>query len=153
MLNFVRALSMKQVASWWHKDGEKILCTLCPKACRLGDGQRGFCHLRYREGETLYTDGYGTTSGIAIDPIEKKPLNHFLPGTKILSLGNVGCNLACRFCQNWSISKASKTPLTLISSQELAQLAKDHGTPSVAFTYNDPTIWAEFIIEIGRAHV
>ena len=140
---------MRHVASWWHPEGEKILCTLCPKACRLSDGQRGFCYLRFREGEILYTDGYGTTSGIAVDPIEKKPLNHFLPGSKVLSLGNMGCNLACRFCQNWSISKSSKKPLYSMSSSQLAQLAIDNETPSVAFTYNDPTIWAEFIVDSG----
>jgi pyruvate formate lyase activating enzyme len=134
-------------ARWWREDGERILCTLCPKACRLKDGQRGFCYLRFRDGDKLYTDGYGTTSGMAIDPIEKKPLNHFLPTTKILSLGNMGCNLACKFCQNWNISKARETPLQQVSAQSLADLAKKHDTPSIAFTYNDPTIWAEFITD------
>ena len=132
-------------AEWWERQGEKILCTLCPKACRLKHGQRGFCYLRYRDGDTLYTDGYGTTSGMAVDPIEKKPLNHFLPKSKILSLGNMGCNLACRFCQNWNISKARETPLQNISTQDVLNLARRHNTPSVAFTYNDPTIWAEFV--------
>lgn len=136
-----------QKARWWRVDGDKVLCTLCPKACRLKDGQRGFCYLRFREGDQLYTDGYGTTSGMAVDPIEKKPLNHFLPTTKILSLGNMGCNLACKFCQNWSISKAKETPVQNVSAIELAATAIRYNSPSIAFTYNDPTIWAEFITD------
>ncbi len=137
---------MTQVeAEWWEWQGERVLCTLCPKACRLKDGQRGFCYLRHRQGKTLFTDGYGTTSGVAVDPIEKKPLNHFLPKTKVLSLGNMGCNLACRFCQNWNISKARETPVQKVSTHDVLNLARRYQTPSVAFTYNDPTIWAEFV--------
>jgi pyruvate formate lyase activating enzyme len=94
-------------ALWWQTEPDgKILCTLCPRFCRVGDRQAGFCYNRRNVGGKLYTLGYGTSTGFAIDPIEKKPLNHFLPGSEILSFGTAGCNLGCRFCQNWSISKA-----------------------------------------------
>ena len=96
-----------KIADWWEKtDNDKILCTLCPRYCRIGDGQPGFCFIRQNYGGVLYSLGYGHPSGFAIDPIEKKPLNHFLPGSRVLSFGTAGCNLGCRFCQNWSISKA-----------------------------------------------
>lgn len=136
-------------AKWWNyqEASDRVVCTLCPKECKLREGQRGFCYLRLREGKKLKTEGYGTTSGMAVDPVEKKPLNHFLPNTKILSLGNMGCNLACKFCQNWSISKAKETPVRQLSSMDLVQLARRYDCQSVAFTYNDPVIWAEFAMD------
>ena len=92
-------------ARWWRTEADgKILCTLCPRFCRIGDGQAGFCYIRKNIDGKLYSLGYGTSTGFALDPIEKKPLNHFLPGSRILSFGTAGCNLGCRFCQNWSIS-------------------------------------------------
>ncbi|HEX2261930.1 MAG TPA: AmmeMemoRadiSam system radical SAM enzyme, partial [Candidatus Binatia bacterium] len=97
---------MKEALWWQTEDDGKILCTLCPRFCRLGEDQAGFCYIRKNVGGKLYSLGYGTSTGFAIDPIEKKPLNHFLPGTGVLSFGTAGCNLGCRFCQNWSISKA-----------------------------------------------
>jgi pyruvate formate lyase activating enzyme len=95
------------IAKWWEKtDSNKLLCTLCPRYCKIGEGQPGFCYIRQNHGGKLYTIGYGRPTGFAIDPIEKKPLNHFYPGSTVLSFGTAGCNLGCKFCQNWSISKA-----------------------------------------------
>ena len=94
---------------YWHslEDG-RIQCDLCPRECKLNDGQRGLCFVRQREGEKIYLTSYGLSSGFCIDPIEKKPLNHFLPGTSVLSFGTAGCNLTCKFCQNWDMSKSRK---------------------------------------------
>jgi len=140
-------------ASWWRleEDG-RILCTLCPRFCRMGEGQAGFCYIRKNIGGKLYSLGYGTSTGFAIDPIEKKPLNHFLPGSKILSFGTAGCNLGCRFCQNWNISKAKLDEAQSLQAtpEEVVELAVRHRVPSLAFTYNDPVIWGEFVIDISR---
>jgi len=140
-------------ALWWHTEPDgKILCTLCPRFCRIGDGQAGFCYIRKNVGGILYSLGYGTSTGFAIDPIEKKPLNHFLPGSQILSFGTAGCNLGCRFCQNWSISKAKLDEAHSLqaSPEKVVELALKHKVPSIAFTYNDPVIWGEFVIDISR---
>jgi len=140
-------------ALWWEteKDG-RILCTLCPRYCKLGEGQAGFCFIRKNVGGKLYSLGYGKSTGFALDPIEKKPLNHFLPGTEILSFGTAGCHLGCRFCQNWSISKATLDDAQSgsVSPEEVVALALKHNAPSIAFTYNDPVIWGEFVIDISR---
>lgn len=141
------------LAKWWEKtDNNKILCTLCPRYCKIGDGQPGFCFIRQNHGGNLYTLGYGRPSGFAIDPIEKKPLNHFLPGSKILSFGTAGCNLGCKFCQNWSISKAQIDDVNALSAtpEDVVQLAKRYSAPSIAYTYNDPTIFGEYVIDISR---
>jgi pyruvate formate lyase activating enzyme len=140
-------------ALWWHtEDDGRILCTLCPRFCRMGENQPGFCYIRKNIGGKLYSLGYGTSTGFAIDPIEKKPLNHFLPGTEILSFGTAGCNLGCRFCQNWSISKAKldEANSSGASPEKIVELAKQNRVPSIAFTYNDPVIWGEFVIDISR---
>lgn len=140
-------------AKWWNPtDRGKLLCTLCPRYCEIGEGQIGFCFIRQNIGGKLYTTGYGRPTGFAIDPIEKKPLNHFLPGTDILSFGTAGCNLGCRFCQNWSISKAKldDTNALIASPEDVIMLAKKYSTPSIAFTYNDPTIFGEYVIDISR---
>lgn len=140
-------------AQWWEPDGNgKLLCTLCPRYCKIGDGQPGFCYIRQNHGGKLYTTGYGHPTGFAIDPIEKKPLNHFLPGTGVLSFGTAGCNLGCRFCQNWSISKAKLDELnsTEATPEEVVALAVKNGVPSIAFTYNDPTIFGEYVIDVSR---
>jgi pyruvate formate lyase activating enzyme len=140
-------------ARWWHQEPSgKLLCTLCPRFCRLGEGQAGFCYIRKNEGGQLVSLGYGRTTGFATDPIEKKPLNHFLPGTSIMSFGTAGCNLGCKFCQNWDISKnrlddQASAPVT---AAQVVDLAIEHGCPSVAMTYNDPVIWAEFAVDIAR---
>lgn len=140
-------------ALWWHlEDDGRILCTLCPRFCRMGEGQAGFCYVRKNIGGKLYSLGYGTSTGFAIDPIEKKPLNHFLPGTGVLSFGTAGCNLGCRFCQNWSISKAKldEAESREVTAENVVQLAERYKVPSIAFTYNDPVIWGEFVIDISR---
>jgi len=140
-------------AKWWEPtDNNKILCTLCPRYCKIGDGQPGFCYIRQNHGGQLYTIGYGRPTGFAIDPVEKKPLNHFLPGTNILSFGTAGCNLGCKFCQNWSISKAKLDDRNSIeaSPESVVELAKSYRTPSIAFTYNDPTIFGEYVIDISK---
>src|SRR5690349_24045347 len=128
-------------ALWWQTENDgRILCTLCPRYCRIGADQAGFCYIRRNVGGKLYSLGYGQSTGFAIDPIEKKPLNHFLPGTGVLSFGTAGCNLGCRFCQNWDISKArlADRASQLYTVAEVVQLAIEAGSPSLAFTYNDP---------------
>lgn len=142
------------VAQWWDAPDTqgKIRCTLCPRYCRMGDGQAGFCYVRHNSGGTLYAASYGRSTGFAIDPIEKKPLSHFLPGTAIMSFGTAGCNLGCRFCQNWHISKAKLVEKQSVaaSPEQVVALALQHGCPSIAMTYNDPTIFGEYVIDITR---
>ena len=138
---------------WWHREDDKIVCDLCPRECRLGEGQRGFCFVRANHGGEMVLTTYGKSTGFCIDPIEKKPLNHFLPGTPVLSFGTAGCNLGCKFCQNWSISKSRQ--VEIISQQaapeEIVKAAQLHGCRSIAFTYNDPVIWAEYAIDVAQA--
>lgn len=140
--------------NWWHKlDDGRVQCDLCPRNCRLKDGQQGFCYIREaRDGEMVLTS-YGRASGFCIDPVEKKPLNHFYPGTSILSFGTAGCNLGCRFCQNWDISKAREDDrlTSPASPQKIAFAAKEAGCKSIAFTYNDPVIFAEYAIDCSIA--
>lgn len=141
------------LAKWWKKaDNGKLLCTLCPRYCTIGEGQSGFCYIRQNMGGKLYSVGYGRPTGFAIDPIEKKPLNHFLPGSQILSFGTAGCNLGCKFCQNWSTSKAKIDNVRSVnaSPEDVIELAKKNHTPSIAFTYNDPVIFGEYVIDISK---
>jgi AmmeMemoRadiSam system radical SAM enzyme/AmmeMemoRadiSam system protein B/AmmeMemoRadiSam system protein A len=138
---------------WWHDapDG-RIVCDLCPRECRLKPGDRGFCFVREnRDGQVVLTT-YGRSTGFCIDPIEKKPLNHFYPGTSVLSFGTAGCNLGCKFCQNWSISKSREIRQLSQSASpaSIALAAADLKCRSVAFTYNDPVIWAEYAIDTAR---
>lgn len=145
--------SSYKLAKWWElAEGGKLLCTLCPRYCTIGEGQLGFCFIRQNINGKLYSTGYGRPTGFAIDPIEKKPLNHFLPGTEILSFGTAGCNLGCKFCQNWSISKAKLDSVHSlnVSPDEVVALAKKYKTPSIAFTYNDPVIFGEYVIDISK---
>ncbi len=141
-------------ARWWHRDGEtgKVVCTLCPRECHIPEGSRGFCFVRANVGDELHLTTYGRSSGFCIDPIEKKPLAHFLPGTSVLSLGTAGCNLGCKFCQNWDISKSREMDTLSSNAQPTAivDAAKQAGCRSIAFTYNDPVIWAEYAIDIAR---
>jgi pyruvate formate lyase activating enzyme len=142
-----------KIARWWEKtDNNKIICTLCPRYCTLGEGQAGFCFIRQNIDGQLYSIGYGRPTGFGIDPIEKKPLSHFMPGTKILSFGTAGCNLGCKFCQNWSISKARLDELNAmeVSPEDVVAMAKKYNTPSIAYTYNDPTIFGEYVVDISR---
>ncbi len=139
---------------WWHRleDG-RIQCDLCPRFCRLHDGQRGACFVRQRTGESMVLTTYGRSSGFCIDPIEKKPLSHFYPGSSVLSFGTAGCNLACKFCQNWDISKSQDMDRLMdqASAEEIAGAAAAHGCRSVAFTYNDPVIFAEYAMDVADA--
>jgi len=142
-------------ARWWHRYPQtgKVVCTLCPRECQIPEGGRGFCFVRANhEGELVLTT-YGRSSGFCIDPIEKKPLAHFLPGTAVLSLGTAGCNLGCKFCQNWDISKsrAMDTLASQATPDVIVQAAVDAGCRGIAFTYNDPVIWAEYAIDIAKA--
>ncbi len=150
--NFIDTYTIK--GDWWHtlEDG-RIQCDLCPRNCRLKDGQQGFCYIRESQNGEMVLTSYGRASGFCIDPIEKKPLNHFYPGSSVLSFGTAGCNLGCRFCQNWDISKAREDDrLTSPASPEIiAKAAKEHGCKSIAFTYNDPVIFAEYAIDSSFA--
>ncbi|MDX1569893.1 MAG: AmmeMemoRadiSam system radical SAM enzyme [Xanthomonadales bacterium] len=139
---------------YWHtlEDG-RIQCDLCPRECRLKEGQRGLCFVRGREDDRIKLFSYGRSSGFCIDPIEKKPLNHFLPGTPVLSFGTAGCNLACKFCQNWDMSKSREMDRLADSAspEDLAEAAARTGCRSVAFTYNDPVIFLEYAVDVAAA--
>lgn len=138
----------------WHLlDDGRIQCDVCPRACKLREGQRGVCFVRAREGDQVVLTTYGRSSGFCVDPIEKKPLNHFLPGTPVLSFGTAGCNLACRFCQNWDISKSKEmdTLADAASPEDIAEAARRLGCASVAFTYNDPVIFLEYAGDVADA--
>ena len=144
----------KHPARWWHtlEDG-RIQCDLCPRDCKLHEGQRGACFVRaMRDGQLVLTT-YGRSSGFCIDPIEKKPLYNFFPGSSVLSFGTAGCNLACKFCQNWDISKSRQmdTLMDAAAPAAIADAAVEHGSRSVAFTYNDPVIFAEYAMDTADA--
>jgi pyruvate formate lyase activating enzyme len=134
-------------------DDGRLHCYLCPRHCHIGEGQAGFCFIRKNEGGKLLQLGYGRPAAIQIDPIEKKPLSHFFPGTKIFSMGTAGCNMGCFFCQNWDISKARSDQVQAanLSPQQVVETAQQYGCPSIAFTYNEPTIWGEYVIDIAQA--
>ncbi|MDH3292426.1 MAG: AmmeMemoRadiSam system radical SAM enzyme [Gemmatimonadota bacterium] len=139
---------------YWHTlDDGRVQCDMCPRFCRLREGQRGMCFVRACEDGQVVLTTYGRSSGFCIDPIEKKPLNHFLPGTPVLSFGTAGCNLACKFCQNWDISKSREidTLADSASPAALADTAVRLGCTSVAFTYNDPVIFHEYAIDVAQA--
>ncbi|MEM7584063.1 MAG: AmmeMemoRadiSam system radical SAM enzyme [Acidobacteriota bacterium] len=139
---------------YWHRlDNGRVQCDLCPRFCKLREGQRGLCFVRGRQHDAIVLTTYGRSSGFCIDPIEKKPLNHFYPGTPVLSFGTAGCNLACRFCQNWDISKSRQfdTLADQATPEALARAAVRHGCRSVAFTYNDPVIFMEYAVDVARA--
>jgi pyruvate formate lyase activating enzyme len=142
-------------ARYWSVSGdsERLICEICPRFCGLKDGQRGLCFVRKREGDKLVLDTYGRSSGFCIDPIEKKPLNHFLPGTPVLSFGTAGCNLACKFCQNHDISKSRDQDALMYnaSPERIADVARQMGCSSVAYTYNDPVIFLEYAVDIAAA--
>lgn len=139
---------------YWHAlDDGRVQCDLCPRFCKLQEGQRGMCFVRACENHQVVLTTYGRSSGFCIDPIEKKPLNHFLPGTPVLSFGTAGCNLACKFCQNWDISKSREidTLADEASPEVIARAARELGCRSVAFTYNDPVIFHEYAIDVAQA--
>lgn len=145
---------MNKIARYWERrDDDRLTCTLCPRYCTLRDGQRGMCFVRQRVGDQIVLDTYGRSSGFCIDPIEKKPLNHFYPGTPVLSFGTAGCNLACKFCQNHEISKSRQTDSLAAHATPtmIANAAVNGGCRSVAYTYNDPVIFLEYAVDVAAA--
>lgn len=140
-------------ARYWESLEETLIqCNVCPRYCKLRTGKRGFCFVRQNIDNKLVLTTYGKSSGFCIDPIEKKPLNHFYPGTSVLSFGTAGCNLGCRFCQNWDISKAQEMDKLMDSAspEKIAKVAKKLNCHSVAFTYNDPVIFLEYAVDIAK---
>jgi pyruvate formate lyase activating enzyme len=137
----------------WHLEGDRIQCDVCPRYCRLREGQEGHCFVRAARGGEIVLTTYGRSSGFCVDPIEKKPLNHFYPGSSVLSFGTAGCNLACRFCQNWDISKSREidTLADAATPERIAKAALELGCKSVAFTYNDPVVFMEYAIDVAAA--
>jgi len=139
---------------YWHRlDDGRLQCDVCPRECRLNEGQRGLCFVRARQDDEVVLTTFGRSSGYCVDPIEKKPLNHFLPGTPVLSFGTAGCNLACKFCQNWDISKSREidTLADEAPPERIAQAARELNCRSVAYTYNDPVIFLEYAIATAEA--
>ncbi|HEX5801890.1 MAG TPA: AmmeMemoRadiSam system radical SAM enzyme [Azospira sp.] len=143
---------------WWHaiedaSSTPRIQCDLCPRDCKLHDGQRGVCFVRMNQGGRMILTTWGRSSGFCIDPVEKKPLNHFYPGSSILSFGTAGCNLACKFCQNWDISKSRDMDrlMDAATPAAIADAAVRHGAKSVAYTYNDPVVFAEYALDTAAA--
>jgi pyruvate formate lyase activating enzyme len=141
-------------ASWWEAEpGGRVHCYLCPRHCHIHAGQSGFCFIRVNRGGKLYSLGYGSPAALQIDPIEKKPLSHFLPGSRVFSMGTAGCNMGCFFCQNWDISKSRQDQVRSqrVAPEDVPLLAIEHSCESIAFTYNEPTIWGEYVIDICKA--
>ncbi|MDA1132668.1 MAG: AmmeMemoRadiSam system radical SAM enzyme [Proteobacteria bacterium] len=138
---------------WQRLPDGRVQCDLCPRQCRIHEGQRGLCFVRAATADGIVLTTWGRSSGFCIDPIEKKPLNHFLPGTPVLSFGTAGCNLTCKFCQNWDMSKSREMDILAdaASPELLAASAQALGCRSVAFTYNDPTIFLEYAVDIAQA--
>jgi pyruvate formate lyase activating enzyme len=141
-------------AGWWEAEpGGRVHCYLCPRHCHIHAGQAGFCFIRVNRGGKLYSLGYGSPAALQIDPIEKKPLSHFLPSSRVFSMGTAGCNMGCFFCQNWDISKSRQDQVhsQRVAPEDVPLLALEHGCESIAFTYNEPTIWGEYVIDICKA--
>ncbi len=140
-------------ARWWRAEEDgRLLCYLCPRYCRIGEGQAGFCFIRKNVGGRLYSLAYAQPCALQVDPIEKKPLFHFMPGTRVFSMGTAGCNMGCKFCQNWEISKARDDQVRSahLEPEQVVAGALQYGCPSLAFTYNEPTIWGEYVVDIAR---
>lgn len=138
-------------AKYWHMRNDGLIeCDLCPRHCRIADGQHGVCFVRQRKGDELLAASYGLICGLAADPIEKKPLYHFLPGSSVLSFGTVGCNLLCGFCQNWHLSRATHIEGTCVTPELIADTAIQYKCQSVAFTYNEPTVFLEFAVDTAK---
>jgi pyruvate formate lyase activating enzyme len=143
-----------QPARYFHlREDGRMQCDLCPRDCALADGQRGLCFVRARQGDRMVLTTYGRSSGFCVDPIEKKPLHHFYPGSSVLSFGTAGCNLACKFCQNWDNSKSREMDriADMASPEAIARTAKEMGCQSVAYTYNDPVIFLEYAVDTAAA--
>ena len=153
-LNILQKTTELHEARWWESEANgRIHCYLCPRHCHIHPGQAGFCFIRLNENGRLFNLGYGAPAALQVDPIEKKPLNHFLPGSRVFSMGTAGCNMGCFFCQNWDISKSHQDQVHSqpVSPEEVPKLAIEHGCDSIAFTYNEPTIWGEYVIDICKA--
>lgn len=144
---------MDREALLWEPDGERVHCLLCPNDCRISAGGRGTCGVRENRGGTLFALTYGLVSSVAVDPIEKKPVFHYRPGTQVLSLGSVGCSMRCGHCQNWQISRATpgESGLQVLHPRAVPDMARRHGCAGVAFTYNEPVIWIEYVLDVARA--
>ncbi len=141
-------------ARYWQRLGDgRLQCDLCPRFCKLNEGQRGLCFVRARHNDRMVLTTYGRSSGFCVDPIEKKPLNHFLPGTGVFSFGTAGCNLTCKFCQNWDISKSREFDRLTdrADPDQIAEAALANGCQSVAYTYNDPVIFLEYAVDVAAA--
>lgn len=140
-----------QTASYWHRESDgRIVCDLCPHACRIAEGGHGLCRVREARGGQLIAAGYGRVSSLQMDPIEKKPLYHFHPGREILSVGGWGCNLRCVFCQNWSISQRTVRDSACLPPAELVRQARDMGSVGIAYTYNEPLIGIEYVLDCAK---
>jgi pyruvate formate lyase activating enzyme len=144
---------VSKATRYFRREGDRVVCELCPRACHLAEGQRGLCFVRACENGQLVLTSYGRSTGFCVDPIEKKPLYHFLPGTPVLSFGTAGCNLACRFCQNWESTRSREVDImsAQASPTEIAHMAQAQGCPSVAMTYNDPVVFHEYAIDVAEA--
>jgi pyruvate formate lyase activating enzyme len=153
-LHILQKTASLHEALWWEPEANaRVHCYLCPRHCHIGPGQSGFCFIRVNENGRLFNLGYGAPAALQIDPIEKKPLSHFLPGTKVFSMGTAGCNMGCFFCQNWDISKSNHDQVHSrnVLPEDVPKLALQYGCDSIAFTYNEPTIWGEYVIDICKA--
>lgn len=153
-LNILQKTEALHEGLWWEPEANgRVHCYLCPRHCHIHPGQAGFCFIRVNQDGRLYSLGYGAPAALQVDPIEKKPLNHFLPGTRVFSLGTAGCNMGCFFCQNWDISKSHQDQVhsKAVPAEEVPLLAIKYGCDSIAFTYNEPTIWGEYVIDICKA--
>jgi len=140
---------MKKMATFFEEKDGGVVCNLCPHKCFLKNGQTGICGVRFNENGILFTKNYGDISSISMDPIEKKPLYHFSPGTEILSVGTWGCNLKCKFCQNWEISQ-EKPAIKVVTPDQLVQIALSRGSKGIAYTYSEPIVWYEFVLDTSR---
>jgi pyruvate formate lyase activating enzyme len=147
------ASALHAARHWRQLEDGRFRCEVCPHHCALREGQQGRCVVRRRSGGRMVLATYGRTSGFCIDPIEKKPLHHFFPGTSVLSFGSVGCNLSCRFCQNWHLSRSRDLGLLggRFTPEAIAESARRKGCRSVAFTYNEPAIFLEFVSDVAAA--
>jgi pyruvate formate lyase activating enzyme len=142
-------MELKEALYYTTLEGNKVRCNLCPHNCTIDDNDVGICKVRKNEGGKLYTLNYGQITSYAFDPIEKKPLYHFYPGSKIFSIGSFGCNLKCEFCQNWEIAHGKSLTIE-IQDEDLLRLAKANGSIGIAYTYNEPSIWYEYVLYMAK---
>lgn len=153
IVNKIQSINDHKIASWWQLiDNNKIECQLCPRYCRIPSGSHGFCFIRKNIDGELYNTAYGRMDGFANDPIEKKPLYHFYPGSTIYSFGTIGCNLGCKYCQNWQMSKSvnQKYSSQKYTAQDIVRLAQNNNSIGIAYTYNEPIICGEWVIDIAE---